>query len=787
MSAPIWLTPQGFLGTVTEKVTTNTPVQASGLGISYQLISGALPSGLRISNTGTIYGTPYNVALTIENEFVIRASNVDGVSDRTFYLDTEGPTNPQWLTSPGSLRIGPSGQQYSINGQYVDYQLSATTDALPPGGKLRYYIGDLSGQLPPGLVLSEDGRITGQLKDVLKLSYRLISKGGYDLEPYDQFPYDHISVVSAAGASSTRFISKVYQFYVSVTNGVSTSKQLFSIKVEDTQSLRVDSTLILSDETDFTADAGYLLSPQWLTPANLGYVRAKNKEVLKLYTYDFGPNYGPVYYTEKGLDRWRPFLLYKPGYVVDYSGNTYICIEEHTSDLTFNSTYWELTQLPPNFKLDGTTGILYANIPYQPAYSINYSFSIFAVKTDNQTGTQTISARKFSLTVKGDVESTIEFVTDSDLGTVMPGHISELNIKARHIGTDYTIQYTLLNGTLPQGLELLSDGSIVGKVEYESQTYLRWNQIDKSSLIIDGGSTTFDRTYTFSAVATDVYKESAITKAFTLTVKETDLTKYTRIYVAPLLSREQRKTYSQFIHDPYVFDLSLIYRTTDPNFGIQSSMKLFLEQAIQQIRLDDYADAMRQYFYRKRFTLGEVSYLRADDESGNHVYDLVYVKVNDPLENSNYKSPVGAVTIGNETALPNSTNNMRNALHALQVNGNTIKIDEYQLPRYLRTIQPATGTPLGFILAVPLCYALPGKGETIVNRINAVNFDFSVIDFEVDRLVVTNNLSDSGAKYLLFPRRDMMGENLGEGLSTIYGTTNIPLETEGGQPLELEI
>ena len=129
---------------------------------------------------------------------------------------------------------------------------------------------------------------------------------------------------------------------------------------------------------------------------------------------------------------------------------------------------------------------------------------------------------------------------------------------------------------------------------------------------------------------------------------------------------------------------------------------------------------------------------------------------------------------------------MRNALRTVQKEGNTIKVDEYLRPRVMSTIQPNTGSPLGFIFAVPLCYALPGKGDTIVKRIKLADFDFKNINFEIDRLVVEDSEGNSGAKYLLFPRQEITGTNLGESLSYIVGINETELQTEEGDPIFLE-
>lgn len=752
MAAPIWITPAGFLGTVTERLATVSYIQASGDNVHYTILNGELPGGLRLLNTGTIIGTPYSVGQTITNQFVVRASNHNGVTDRTFFLDVQGPTDPMWITPTGLLPTGISGQNYSINKEFVDYQLRAEYDRLPPGQQLRYYIADGDGQLPPGLSLTEDGRITGQITDVLKITYKASSTGGYDLEAYDEFPYDHRIVGSTQVSVGSQFLAKSYQFIVSVTDSVSISKRTFKIRVEDPSTLRVDNTYIDTDTSAYLADASYLISPQWLTPANLGVIRANNRQVIKLDTYDFSTFLGPTTY-----DWDSP--------TINQDGTTPV--------------------RPPHFELDTKNGILYGTLPYQPAYSQSYKFTVFVTKTDRQTKEQSSTARTFILTIRGDVETTIEFVSEDILGTLTPGQQSELSVVARHVNSNYTIHYSLTEGRLPAGLTLGTDGTIRGQVSYQSQTYFHWYSstyngqetfLNQDKLIIDGGATTFDKNYKFTVQATDMYRQGAIEKEFYIAVAEENFNRYTKIYIEPLLKEEQRQSYSQFINDRYTFDKALMYRVDDSAFGIQKKIQLYIEHGIEQVKLNVYADELRKYFYRKRFYFGDVKYKKAKDSNGNYVYDIVYVDVVDPLEGLS-----GTRTISNNTVHTNSVINMRSSLEAIKIQGETILTDEYMMPRFMRTVQTDTGAPLGFILAAPICYALPGKGDTIVKRIKVSKFKFNTIDFDIDRLIVKDNLTYSGAKYLLFPRKDLMGVNAGESLSYISD-----LQTEDGDPIFLE-
>ena len=780
MSAPKWTTAAGFLGTFTERITTSIPVQADGSNVSYSLISGKLPGGLRFSSTGTIFGTPYSVGEVLRSEFVIRASSDKIVTDRTFIMDISGPTDPQWLTPAGLLPLGLNNQHYAINKQVVDYQLRAEYDKLPEGQELRYFIEDKEGDLPPGLTLTESGRIVGQIKDKLRLSYKAANKAGFDLEAYDQFPYDHVLVVGSQLGNSSRYVSKIYQFYITATDGVASSKRLFRIKVEDPSSLRVDNTFIDVDSINYSVDANYLLTPQWLTPANLGVIRANNKQIIKLDLYDFNPGVGPITYNVLASKDWKYLIEYNIGDFVLYDNKTYVCKESHSAEINFDPTKWVFNELPPNFVLDSTQGLLYASLPYQPAYSRTYSFTVLVIKTDRQTSNQANTLRTFTLTVRGDVETTIQFISDDNLGSLAPGAQSELSVQATHIGTDYKIIYRLLDGYLPSGISLLPDGSIAGKINYGTQTYFDRAQYGYKSFKIDSGTTTIDKQYRFTVQASDIFDQSSVEKEFYINIAEVDLIKYTNIYAQPMLLRTKREEYRNFVSDQYTFPESFMYRLNDETFGVQEKLRLPIEYGIEQIRLSDYADELRKYFYRKKFYFGEVKYSKAEDANGNYVYDFVYVEI---VES---QSTIGPVYIAGRTVYPNSMSNMRASLERVKVEGETVRLDEYLRPRFMNTIQPGTGSPLGFILAVPLCYALPGKGDTITKRIKLADFDFKDINFEIDRLVVDDTVGNTGAKYLLFPRQNVIGTNLGESLSYIVGINETELQTEEGDPIFLE-
>ena len=403
---------------------------------------------------------------------------------------------------------------------------------------------------------------------------------------------------------------------------------------------------------------------------------------------------------------------------------TYVCKTSHTSGLTFDAANWEQSRLPPYYQLDDNSGALYASIPYLPIYSSTYSFYVRIEKYDVVRNQMAFVNQLFELTIKGTIDNPIVWSTQPNLGNIYIGYLSELSVSATHANTQVTIRYSLIDGELPPGLTLGNDGSIVGRIDYTASL----------------------GQYNFKVRATDIYNQQ-VEKWFNLTVIEYDGKLYTQIYMKPFLKLENRRNYSIFITDQTTFDREIMYRPEDPNFGVQTQLQCYLEYGTEQVGLSDYAQVMTEYFYKKKLWFGEIKTARGDDEFGNHVYDAVYVEIVDPLDGVDGSSTVSGITV-----YPNSIFNMRSALESIEINGEVINTDELQLPRWMRTFQPDTGLPIGYIPVVMLCYTLPGYGSKVLENVADSGFKFNTIDFEVDRLIVNANTSTNKIEYLIFPK-----------------------------------
>jgi hypothetical protein len=511
--------------------------------VFYTQIAGALPTGLQIADTGTLtgvpraitslQGVPVEVAVDVTSKFVIRSytktvlGTIDRIADRTFEITITGNDVPKFTTPAGSIGTFYDGDQVNIQIQYTD---------LDPGELT--VVSLASGQLPPGLVLSPTGLISGYIVP----SFPLDQSPGYDITSTDSEPYDFI----------VEFISRNYQFSLEVSDGKSSDLRSFTMFVYARNEMTADNTTFTADNTFITADETNSRAPFLVnaSPSDLGTVRSANK-----YGYQFiGEDYD-------------------------------------TEDISYAINVNEGFGLPPGLTLDPETGWFYGNIPDQGTTEVEYSFNIVVYQTDpvgtsiSCTATSALANRitctsttplagisewypsnptplyipiklsgtalgglstagntiyyvlhvysatefsvvasasattpltlttssgamtagtviasqpfPFTLTVAGDIDSEITWLTDSDLGTLVNGETSLLQVEAVNRG-DRELQYKLASGafnSLPQGLKLLPTGEIAGRVTFNTFA------IDLGATTFDNNTTTWDSSFTFTVNA----------------------------------------------------------------------------------------------------------------------------------------------------------------------------------------------------------------------------------------------------------------------------------------------
>ena len=83
---------------------------------------------------------------------------------------------------------------------------------------------------------------------------------------------------------------------------------------------------------------------------------------------------------------------------------------------------------------------------------------------------------------------------------------------------------------------------------------------------------------------------------------------------------------------------------------------------------------------------------------------------------------------------PNAVANMRSRMKNLGHKEYTY------LPLWMRTTQPDTLAPLGYVMAVPICYCKPGTSGKLKKRIEDKKVDFKNIQFTMDRYLVSKSV-----------------------------------------------
>jgi len=619
---------------------------------TYTLLNGQLPDGLELSSTGTIYGTPISVLNTTTNRFVIRKTTDDLIEDTTYSLTVEGSDPPIWVTDAGYLIVGQDNEEYIYNGQYLSYQLEAVPNNAPVDTSILFYIGDDDGALPPGLTLSKDGLISGYVTDTLDIEY--------------------------SGTTPLEY-AKVYEFTVTATDTIHNTKRDFKIVVTSPNVLNYNDISMPLDIVLPTLPPGeiYVAAPQWIMNSHLGSFRASNNHTIVIQAHDAYAQDGVFLYIQ--IDNPDPYQT-----------------------------------LPSGLQFNAATGYIYGYLPHLPALEQTYEITIDAIKVVETT--TKISRNIFTLTVIGEVEKSIEWITDNDLGSIRTGSISDLAVVAQSFNDKNQITYRLLNGTLPTGLSLTQDGAITGTPDYDSTG-----------------------TYSFTISAKDVYELSEISREFTLEVTQLSNTQYTKIYIKPFLERSKRRSYADFTTDQSVFDYKSIYRYFDSNFGIQNEIKIILEFGIEKLNLHEYVSALRENFYRRDLYFGSVKKAIAQKDKET-IYELIYAEVVDPMITADNRTVSRIVYRGyDDIYYPSSITNMKNQLRLIPTVDNVyIDVDDDLQPRFMQTRQSALEDFLGYIRVIPICYALPGQGDKIISRIKLSNFDFKQYHFEIDRIIIEN-------------------------------------------------
>ena len=651
-----------------------------------------------------------------------------------------------WVT-PSNLGSIPENQYYNLNLQTYD-----TT------GSVTY--GIISGALPGNLVLASNGNISGNTTYVnnsitSNVTIRATNAIGavadrtftltvtspvppnltpnsgslistIDGEYYSQqFSLDDPSVLTnsiffvSSGTIPTGLTFESNGLMSGYVNPVtSNTTSIFTVQANDGSKLDQNSyTLDVISRKTLTADSDYYTADN-----NVSIITADTSNLYTPVLLDFG-NLGNIAQGDKFSYRLQ---------AVDFDN----------ANLTYQLAGGSL---PSGLTLNSNTGWITGTIPVGALFTVTNNFSANVYKTSNPEFVS--NTNSYTLTIDGEVDNRVIWSTDSNIGSIFNGDISEFSITAS-TPTGRQLLYTVLTnvisdaiefesnraldyglisyGALPPGLELLRDGSLSGRPSFEMSSNLQ--------------------TYVFTVSASDadglIYGE----KEFSIDVVQRDKRPYENLYITVSPNRSGRQIYNNLINNTDIIPTEYLYRPYDPWFGTNSLRRVLFASGFNPNEIADYISAISLNHYWKKINFSGIKTARAVDNNFNPLYEVIYLELIDdqvnqttglgPNVNVTWPTNSGSIT----TVHPNSFPNM-----ITRVADNIGYQDRSILPRWM-TSRQADGTVLGFTRALILCYTLPTYSAEIAYRINRSATKFNLIDFTIDRYEYDSVLSDNFIK-----------------------------------------
>jgi hypothetical protein len=788
MTSPVWNTSAGTLGIFPANSSVSVQLSASATlpatSVTYELLSGELPTGLSISITGLITGTTSDEQVQETIQFGVRATdNLAGFRDRTFSMTIGGTNVPQFVTPGGTLIAVYDSIWTALN---IEFTNPISTNTVT--------FNVVEGTLPSGLEINNAGLIRG-----------------YAAAPTQETIYPATTTTASATSATNNSITcfSTMGFYAGRT--VSFSLTAFGNIIEN-QVYYIKEVINSSTFTISTTQNG----PEVTLATASGFMQVSLPQVsigaptIRTYTFNLridsplgsdietysiivinqnlpisagGPGFAfrsPVLYNTRPPtyniqnDEFYGYYVLPPASLYGEGGTypltTPAPIGQFTSDEFFawksigysydNATLkYQYVGLPSGLSGDFDTGWI-TGTPSIPVNTITeYDFSVVVYNANNTA--ITTPEIKFSMIVANNIIGDITWLTPSDLGNIYNGTVSLKRVEAT---SDVSLEYTVVSGSLPPNLTLDANGDIIGIVAWQPT----------SALLSAGDQTIF--TFTVQAYS-PVHSIVTSEKIFTLTViQEFDYPTDT-LYIKAAPTLEDRRLITSLLTNETLIPTDMVFRPDDSNFGKAQNVTYVHAYGIKSSSVDEYIAAINKNHYWRYITLGSLQTAVAKDSNGNVLYEVVYSSVIDNLINpqgtsvqedivwpfrinlglgpwytsvtnifTSYDLPAyfSSLTPGSTRLVyPNSLPNMRDRVR--QELGPSI-IEQgssyYKLLPLWMTSQQASGSTLGYTPAWVICYTKPyivvdGQSLTYA-EFNALGLDSS--QYQSYAEIIKNNI-----------------------------------------------
>ena len=708
MAYPIWDT-SSDLGSVASGATSLSYTMTANDSTSIAVISNA--------TNGTIALTATTATLTLDAPYVttdttysviLRASNSQGVTDRTFTLTvlsvgaitwTQTTTLPKWVM--GSRR-----------------EIALTAEWTAP---IEYVL--VSGQLPPGVFLDSTGVIYG------------IAGTNLIANSLDSDTWIIDGVATQSGISNYDFVVRAR----SVSDKTIYTDRTFQMQTIPRPGLDASSDIITADST-ITADSSNNLSIVLLTANDLGSYKHSNQFIKQIKVWN--PTGGPVDFELLGNSNGYDTSGYDQGPTV--LNPSYIALSYDGYQAT----------TAPYLQVEQHSGFVTGVLPFINFQEQTNSFSVSVSKVS--TGENIVP--EFTLKLLGEDGIDFEFIdpagnvidpTTTYSYSIRQGEVSNLRVQARLIqDPQVPLYYELVLGQMPGGLALTASGLISGKTGWlvPPDTYSFSVMVYNPAQNIDELSPRLTQTQTFRITVTEnVSGTETITGAYDA---------YYRAY----LPQSQRTVWRNLITDQRIFNNSILYRAEDSRFGRRYECEFLAFPGLSEYQAAQFVGAMKKNWANKRFYIGNLHFATVKDTSGNYLCDAIYVDIKDPQLNDSGNGPPLSIRYRGNNTLNEITSDTTN-INADDVDITADATEDYliypaslenQLDRLKESVGQATdsllpiwmksaqadGRPLGWIPAAVLCYVLPGQGAQVLRKIKTSTHKLNQIDFHVDRVVL---------------------------------------------------
>ena len=756
MVTPVWTTTAGKLASIDEQSAFSLQLEANttdSTAIVYSLIAGSLPTGMSITSEGLLTGSPAEVAKRTLYTFVVRATAGSAITDRSFTLDVSGADAPSFTTVAGQLNkplstvyttdssstcdsilstADTTGNVTVLDGSYIEYDIVATDTDTAAGQNLVYEV--VQGSLPPGVTMTLNGKISGVVELAIDDAYG--PQGGYDFDAFPDFsaltPSDGGEPTNVKNLYDRTVVSKSrsvnYDFIVRVTDGVSSVDRNFNIFVYSADYWIVSNSQVTIDQTiltdnSITMDLHTGRPPVFTTESDLGTFRHDNAVVIRIDVSDFDPL---------------------------------------QADLEYSITSGAL---PTGLSIDLDSGEIYGTLARQSAVEVDHTFTVRANRVV-ATGLNTFSERTFTMKVIGEINIGIAFATPTIIGTLTADIPSLLSVEAVTEEANRVLSYSVTSGSLPTGITLSEQGNLIGA-------------IDPSDF------TDSTRVYTFEVTVSDQYQTAATKKDFTLNIDiPYTQTEYGNMSGHATSFIDQNIFYS-IAQDPDINSVENIYRPEDSTFGMKVKPNMLMMSGLEAQTLTAFQQQMEQNHAPKTLYFGDIKTAVAK-EGTDTKYEVVYIEIKDSLVNKSGNAVSSAIKLRDAVVKPmlgprassmNATTDYvdyevttdgglsfstsgskvryanqlsadlgfithlyPNAVANIRSRMKNLGHKEWDyLPLWMKTTQSGDLAPLGYVMAVPVCYCKPGTSALIKKRIEDKEFNFKNISFTIDRYVVSKS------------------------------------------------